>query len=241
MLVNPGGINDYEDNMELAEFVEELGRVIEKWPDNAEWTVSMVATYTGAAPEEAETWFSYALEKSLDFQTMLKSSEGQHSLDRLADALSTGARVHRIESGLIMEEINAKHEKLKKRLRELTAEKEWRRAYRNLSHFLSENCSKLPIEAQVEAIGDCIRYGTKGSEAVGELVHWLKNGVVACKSDNTQQGAEDALDFIEAYGDYFIANGNRQIIETLIGNLEELITKFDLSGHVREVKDELGI
>ena len=201
----------------------------------------MVATYTGCEPAEAETWFSYALDRPLDFQTRLTLTDGQTSLERLQQAVAEGTHVKRVEDSVVSDAVGAKYEKLKSRLRELAAQKDWRRAYRNLNMFLAESGDKLPFEDQVESLGDCLRFGIKGGESAGELVPWIRRAIDNCIEDKTQQGAEEALDFLEAYGDYFIANGNRQIVETQLERLQPLVEKFDLSDHKREVCDELGL
>lgn len=227
--------------MELAAFVEELDRVVAKWPDNAVWTVSMVAAYTGASQDEAEVWFSFGLETSLDFQTRLTADQGRHATARLKEAVRDGAHVHRVETRAVAEATTARYQALKSRLRELAAEKDWRRAYKNLSNFVAQEGDRLTFEDQIEALGDCLRYGTKGEVAAGDLVQWIKKGVEVSLIDGSKQGAEDALDFIEAYGDYFVEQGNKLIIETLLTSLDKPIEQFSLGDRRLEVREEVGL
>jgi hypothetical protein len=227
--------------MELPEFVNHLGRVLEKWPDQAKWSISMIASYTTSEPEQTQLWVGYALDTELEFESQIDRLQGELVLQRLVEAVANDTLITRIVAGTSDVAVENKYEDLKGRLLKHTSQKEWARAYRNLSLFLGEFANKLTIESQVEAYGDCLRYGSKAKEQVGELVPWLKKGVHACAVEKDQESIEGALDFIEAYGDYFISNGNRQIVETLIGNLSDLIPKFELEGHLREVREELGI
>jgi len=227
--------------MQLAEFNEHLARILGKWPDSANWSVSMIAAYTTAEPDEVQKWCSYALEMPLEYQTTLDLSQGELCLKRLTEAHENDLHISDRLPGKVDVGAETKYKSLKTNLLKLASEKDWPRAYRNLSRFLGEFCDSLSLDSQVEALGDCIRYGTKAKESVGDLVLWLKKGVAVCAIDQGQEGVESALDFIEAYGDYFIANGNRQIVETQIEGLSNLIAKYQLEDHLREIREELGI
>ena len=227
--------------MELSEFVTEMDRVLIKWPESAKWSLGMIGTYTGAAPEHIQLWVNHALEGSFDSESVIDRDQGQQCFERLKDAVENETEISHRVPGKTDKVLEDKYQVLKTQLTGLAAKKDWARAYKNLSRFVGEFNSKLTAETQIEALGDCLRYGTKAEVSHGELVQWLKQGVVICSEDKTQQSTEEALDFIEGYADYFIENGNRQIIETLFGSLSDYIAEFDLSLHLQEIKDELGM
>ncbi len=227
--------------MELSKFVIEMDRILVKWPENADWSLAMIGTYTGAEPEHIQLWVNHALEGAYEPESVIGRDQGHQCYLRLKDAVEKGTEISHRVPGKTDKAVEDKYQALKTQLTGLAAKKDWGRAYKNLSMFVGEFSSKLSVETQVEALGDCLRYGSKAEVSPGELVPWLKKGVTICSEDKTQQSTEEALDFIEGYGDYFIANGNRKIVETLIGGLEEFIAKFDLAHHVQEVREELSI
>jgi hypothetical protein len=84
--------------------------------------------------------------------------------------------------------------------------KDWRTAYKTLSYFVGRYEKNIDQALLVSLCGDCIRLGQKAGCNIQELGSWLRKAVDSAAISGNADAIEDALDFLDAYGQQFASD-----------------------------------
>ena len=130
------------------------------------------------------------------------------------------------------------------KIRIMETTRNWRSAYKSLNYFYGIHHTRLPSEYQVQICNECLRLGIKEQINFQEISQWLKRGIKLLMSRPSEEAIEDALDFLDAYGDYFLteqkAKGEK-FLTNLFLMLKPSAMEFDLSGKLNEVARDLEL
>ena len=215
----------------MLDFVCEFERVVSKWPQEACWTVAQVADYTATGVPQVVEVLSEVLGRELEVHESIGLSDATKALNILKDRLQVqlAARQKRIE------ETRAKavmaYDNVMEKVRILQMTKNWRSAYKTLSYFGGSYEKQLPVEILQTLCGDCLRLGMKADANMQELSQWLRKGVRASLTTGCEASLEDALDFIDAYSDFFIdrsQQGGRQLLANMLMRVRESAAQSNL-------------
>ena len=136
------------------------------------------------------------------------------------------------------------YENILSKVRTMETMKNWRSAYKTLNYFYGMHHKKIPNELCVNLCNECLRLGIKEKINFQELSQWLKLGIRHLISRPCEDSVEDALDFLDAYGDYFLSEPRgkgEQFLTNLFLMLKPSAMEFDLSDKLNEVAGELKL
>lgn len=188
----------------MLDFICELERVMGKWPDSASWTLAQIADSTQTGVAQVVDYLSDTLDRELEVHESLTHAEAAQALATLKERMAgeLAARQKRLEQR--REKAMRSYDVTMEKVRVLQGAKNWRNAYKTLSYYVGCHEKDIPDELLLNLCGECLRLGMKSDANLQELSQWLRKGVAACLAAGTTAATEDAIDFIDAYGEYFM-------------------------------------
>ena len=226
----------------MLNFVFEFERVIGRWPDNTPWTIAQIADYTNASVSTAVDAISTTLNREFDLQETITATEGRQVLVILKDRMQRqiDARDRKIQAD--RDAAMHSYELTMESIRISQMAKEWRTAYKTLSYFVGRYEKNIPRELLVTLCGDCIRLGVKANCSVQELGQWLRKAIESAAFSGNADAVEDALDFLDAYGEIFaedMAGIGGKIITTALTVLEIPAMDHNLTEQWNQIKSQI--
>ncbi len=228
----------------MLEFLFKIEQLLKIWPDSTKWNMLQIAEKTGTPTPRVLEFMTEALNKPLEVHDPMSFNEVNKAYDIMCDK-----RCHEIEAfrrkeqQAIAQSIQS-FEQIMDKVRLLQGGKNWRAAYQTLTYFYGLHKNRLTRDIAVSICGDCLRLGIREKINIQELSQWLKRGVETLLRTPSRDAIEDALDFIETYGDYFLVGEERKgesLMTNLFLSLKPSAMEFDLTPKLNAVAGELNI
>lgn len=228
----------------MLDFICELDRVMSKWPEGASWTLAQIADHTQTGVPQVVDILSDSLDRELEVHETLTQAEAAQVLGVLKERMAgeLAARAKRIEQR--REKAMRAYDVAMERVRVLQTTKNWRSAYKTLSYFVGCHERDLSEDLMLSLCGECLRLGFKSEANLQELSLWLRKGVAACLTLGTVEATEDAIDFLDAYGDYFMdetSDSSRRLIGNVVESVKAQATTHNLAPRFETLVKDLRI
>ena len=188
----------------MLEFVQALTSLVAGGDSSTQWEVSEIARICDYPCHQVFEYLSIALGDDIDVREPL-------SRNMLLQALVILKEKTRPQFILKHKKMLAQQEKARKSYQVIMAKVrasqqhgEWRKAYRSLSYFASDNARNLPDDLHLTIYNDCLRLGIKARTNLQDLGGWLRKAVEAAVQDASEESLRDALDFIDTYQSAFL-------------------------------------
>lgn len=228
----------------MLDFMIELERVLKIWPDNVKWNLVQIAEYTNTKVHFVVEGLSEVLNKSLDVHEPLSYNEVAKAHALLMEKNRGALETRRRDEMQAIEKAIDGFDKTMEKVRVMQASKNWRGAYRTLSYFYGNQKERLPTEIIVSICDECLRLGAKGDANFQEMSQWLRIGIQALINSPNREVIEDALDLIDAYGDYFTAapqGKGEQFLTNIFLALKPAAMEFNLTPRFNDVANGLNL
>ena len=228
----------------MLDFLLELEKVLKVWPDGAKWSIVQIADKTKAKVPYVVNFLSDVLSKSLDVHDPLSFTDVSKAYTLLKERYRPELEAMQLrEQQEIQKSVDA-YEQTMTKIRVMETTKNWRAAYKTVNYFYGIHHKKIPTDLKVNLCNECLRLGIKENINFQELSQWLKRGIQHLISRPSGETIEDALDFLDAYGDYFLSEPRgkgEHFLTNLFLMLKPSAMEFDLSGKLNEVAGELKL
>jgi hypothetical protein len=190
----------------MLEFALAFEKVLTRWPDNTPWTIAQIADFTNSSISTSVDAISTTLNREFDVQETITPNEGRQVLAALKDRLSRQfeARERRIQEDRAA--AMRAYDLTMERVRVTQMAKDWRSSYKTLAYFVGRYDKNISHDLLVTLCGDCIRLGQRAGFNMQEIGQWFRKAVEAAILSGSQETLEDALDFVDAYGEIFAAD-----------------------------------
>jgi hypothetical protein len=190
----------------MLEFALAFEKVLTRWPDNTPWTIAQIADFTNSSISTSVDAISTTLNREFDVQETITPNEGRQVLIALKDRLSRQfeARERRIQEDRAA--AMRAYDLTMERVRVTQMAKDWRSSYKTLTYFVGRYDKNISHDLLVSLCGDCIRLGQRAGFNMQEIGQWFRKAVEAAILSGNQDVLEDALDFVDAYGEIFAAD-----------------------------------
>ena len=227
----------------MLNFILELERVLKIWPDGVKWSLVQIAEQTDTRVPIVVEYLLEALTKNPDVHDPLTYNEVHKAFNVLRDRnrAALDARLEQ-ERQAVLNAIKS-YDQVMDKVRSMEIDKNRRGAYRTLN-FTYGNLSLLPAEKKTQICDDCLRIGIKERINFQELSQWLQRGIQHVMEQPGRDAVEDALDFLEAYGDYFLTEANgkgEKFLTNLLLRLKPAAMEWDLSPKLNEVASDFRL
>ncbi len=187
----------------MLEFAIAFEKVLTRWPDNTPWTIAQIADFTNSSVSTSVDAISTTLNREFDVQETITPAEGRQVLAALKERLhrQLEARDRRIQAD--RDAAMRAYDMTMERIRISQMAKDWRTSYKTLAYFVGRFDKNINHDLLVSLCGDCIRLGVKAGFNMQEVGQWFRKAVEAAILSGSQEALEDALDFVDAYGEIF--------------------------------------
>jgi hypothetical protein len=192
----------------MLEFALAFEKVLARWQDNTPWTIAQIADFTNSSISTAVDAVSTTLNREFDVQETITAAEGRQVLATLKDRLHRQyeARDRKIQAN--RDHAMKAYDMTMERVRVSQNARDWRSAYKTLAYFVGRYEKDISHELLVTLCGDCIRIGHRAEFNMQEIGQWLRRAVESAILSGNQEILEDALDFVDTYGEIFTADMN---------------------------------
>lgn len=228
----------------MLDFMLELEKVLKTWPDNTKWNLIQLADMTKTPVPHVVEYVTECLGRPLDIHEPLSFAEMSKAHAIIQERLHTAIEKRRKEEELQVEKSHQLYDVMVERSRSMEMKKNFRGSYRTMSYFFGIHKSRL-IPAQIVYICDnCLRIGIKEGINIQELSQWLRTGIRTLLKTTSSDVVEDALDFLDAYGDYFLKDPRgrgEQLITNIFLTLKPSAMEFNLTPRLNEVAEDLNL
>jgi hypothetical protein len=228
----------------MLDFLLELDQLLKLWPDNTKQSLVDIAEQTATKVPHVVGCMSEVLPKCMDVHEPLTFNEVSKAHIALMDRHRGELEAMRQRQRQAVEQSILAFDKAMDKVHLMEAAKNWRGAYKTLTYFYGMHNERLPSEYVVSICNECLRLGIKESINFQELSQWLKRGIHCLLNAPGSETIEDALDFIDAYGDYFLTESKgrgEKFLTNIFLLLKPAAMEFDLSSKLNEIAQELNL
>jgi hypothetical protein len=192
----------------MLEFALAFEKVLSRWPDNTPWTIAQIADFTNSSVSTSVDAISTTLNREFDVQETITPAEGRQVLALLKERLhrQLDARDRRAQAD--RDAAMRAYDLTMDRIRVSQMAKDWRMAYKTLAYFVGRYDKNISHDLLMTLCGDCIRLGSKAGFNMQEIGQWFRKAIEASILSSSHEHLEDALDFVDAYGEIFSADMN---------------------------------
>ena len=228
----------------MLDFMLKLEDVLKIWPDNTKWSVVEIAERTRTKVPHTVEYLSEALSKNLEIHDPMSFNEATKAHAFIMEKKRGELEARRRQELRDIEKAVASYSHAMEKVRQMEQKKNWRGAYRTLSYFYGIHKNKLPAEILVQICDDSLRLGIKESINFQELSQWLSRAIQTLMKYPNTTGIEEALDFLDAYGEYFLTNPQKRgevFLMNFFLNLKPAAMEFDLVDRFNDIARELNL
>ncbi|MBC7662101.1 MAG: hypothetical protein H7249_20590 [Chitinophagaceae bacterium] len=228
----------------MLNFILELERVLKIWPDGVKWSLVQIGEQTRTKVPHVVEYLMDALTKNPDVHDPLSYNEVQKAYVVLRDRNRAALEALMDQGRQAVQQAVESYEQVMDKVRTMELTKNRRGAYRTLNYTYGNYLDLLPAEIKTSICSDCLRIGIKEGINFQELSQWLQRGIQHVMEHPGRDAVEDALDFLEAYGDYFLTEANgkgEKFLTNLLLRLKPAAMEWDLSPKLNEVASDFRL
>ncbi len=228
----------------MLDFILELERVLNIWPDGVKWSLVQIAEQTRTKVPQVVECLTEALHKNPDVHDPLTFNEVSKAYIVLRERHKQQLEALYERSRKAIQAAVDSYEGVMERVRTMELSKNRRGAYRTLNYTYGNYINLLPADLKARICDDCLRIGIKEAINFQELSQWLQRGIIHLMESGNREAVEDALDFLDAYGDYFLTEAQgkgEKFLTSLLLRLKPAAMEFDLSPKFNELAGEFRL
>lgn len=228
----------------MLDFLLKLQELLKIWPDNVKWNIVQIAEQSETQIPHVHEHLTTTLNKTLDIHDPLTFNEVSKAHAVISERYKTQLEQRKLREQRDIENAIRAYDFAQEKIRIMLTAKNTRGAYKTLSYFYGINKNLLPPDIITSIADNCLRIGIRANINFQELSLWLKLGIDTLMREPSQANFEDALDFLDAYGGYFLGEPKgkgEKFITNLFLTLKPSAMEFDLTPKFNEVAGELSL
>ncbi len=215
----------------MIDFIYKLNEVLASWPHGSRWSMAQLSEATETSMPHVLQYLSESLGKDFDISGQLTQDEASEVAEFLGKRFRPQIEERERKLSRKRAEALEIYDRIQDRVRVIQASGNWHHAFRTLSYFTGQYGDILPNEVVITLCSDTVRAGIKSKANIQELGQWLQKAVAIALGFHSKQGIEEALDLIDAYGEYFFIEDSGKgplLLGNILAVLEEPAARFEL-------------
>lgn len=188
----------------VLDFIEKFETQIKEWPADEKWPITRIAQQTNTPLPYVVEALTEVLDRAIDIHDPISRKDGDKSLAALKQRMRHEIESRRRRAQERRIRAAESYQKMMSKFHSLQGDRNWYAAYRTLTYFHGVQADALSNETIICICNDALRIGIKAEVNFQELAQWLQKGIEKCLGLASCDAIEEALDFIDAYGEYFM-------------------------------------
>ena len=226
----------------MIDFIYRLNDMIPSWPHGTRWTLAHISEVTDTSVPHVLQYLSEGLGREVDIAGLISSDEALEAINNLSQKIRP--EIEERERQIAQRRAHAltAFDRIMDKVRIMQAQGNWHGTFRTLSYFAGQHQDDLPRDVLITLCSDAVRAGIKSGANMQELGQWLQKAVATAMSSHTKDGVEEALDLIDAYGDYFLNEDSGKgalLLGNILAALEESAARYELWEQYKNLVDQL--
>ncbi len=215
----------------MIDFIFKLNAILPNWPSGTHWTYAQIAEATDRSIPHVIQYLGEGLNKEVDVSGTITTDEVATAVDLLSKKMRPQIEAREKHLQELGKKAAEHYERMMEKVRILMASNNGHAAYRTITYFAGQFENTLPKSLLITAASDAVRIGIKSGANIQELGRWLQKAVQAAMAAKNREGIEEALDLMDAYGEYFLMEGSGKgplLLGNMLASLEEPSARFEL-------------
>lgn len=226
----------------MIDFIFRANDVVSSFPTNEKWSLQQLSELTDTSIPHLLQYLNEGLDKEVDIGTHVSCSEVFEAINLLQKRYRAQIEERERREKMEREAAISAYGRVMRKVASLQAQKIWEQAFKTLCYFVGEYDDKLPAEYLTTLCSDIIRMGIRAKASIQEISRWLEKGVSVAMSHHSQEGVAEALDFIDAYGEFFLNEDSGKgplLLGNILAAIEEPSARFELWENYKALIDQL--
>jgi len=226
----------------VLNFIDKFESVVRTWPKDEKRPLTQLAEFTGIDLPHVVSILSDVLDNCPDVHDLISFKESERILHLLKQRMRSEIEAKKVQIEVQKQRSEQAYLSTLTKINKLQKDGNWYSAYRTLSYFAGIHNKRLCRETQVHLCNEILRLGIKANANFQELAQWLKKGIELSMA--TANAIEEALDFIDAYGEHFLeekTGKGAKFIKFLLYQLKMTAITPESSEKLLQVTSDLNI
>ena len=218
----------------MLEFVQALTKLVAAGDSSTQWEVGEIARDCDYPCHRVFEYLSIALGDGIDVREPISRSTLLQALVILKEKTRPQFILQQKRMLEQREKALKNYQIIMGKVRNSQQRGEWRKAYRSLSYYVSDNAHNLPVDLLLTIYNDCLRLGIKSGTNLQDLGGWLRRVVDVVLQDSEAVSLQDAIDFLDTYQDEFLndaSGAGSKLLRNIIMPLRERVLSSNMPLH----------
>jgi len=215
----------------MIDFIYKANEVLSTWAVHDKWTVHKLAEATNTSLPHILQYLNEGLGKDVEVTGSVTSSELLEAMNLLRRRYKDQIEDRERKKAAAQRKAIGAFDLVMSKTRGIQSEKKWNHAYKTLCYFAGQYGEELPNDYATTLYSDLIRMGIKAKINIQEISRWLQKGVSTAMSHQNREGVAEALDFMDAYAEYFLTEDSSKgplLLGSILAAIEEPAARYEL-------------
>lgn len=226
----------------MIDFIYKINEILPSWLFHDKKSLNQIAEATGTSVPHVIQFLSEGLDRDIEIGSSV-------SIEEISDAIVSLSRRFKLQIEEREKQIAQRRQKalaayvsIQDKIQSMQISNQWHTAFRTLYYFIGQYEPDLPYDVCLCVYNDLIRIGIKAKAHLQEVVRWLEKGVSLAMRQQSRSGIEDALDFIDAYGEFFLNEDSGKgslLLGGILASIEEPAARYELWEEYKNLINQL--
>jgi hypothetical protein len=215
----------------MIDFIYKLHSILPNWPNGSQLTLGQISDATGTEIPHVLHYLGEGLCKEIDVIDTFTQEDASCAVDLLSKKMRPQIEARERVLAEKREKAAKAYDRMMGKVRVYLAANNSHSAYKTLVYFAGQFEQNLPEEILITTASDAVRVGIKAGINIQELGRWLQKAVSVAMKTQTRDGIEEALDLVDAYGEYFLSEDTGKgplLLGNILAALEEPSARYEL-------------
>jgi hypothetical protein len=226
----------------MIDFIYRASDILSSLSAHDKWTVHRLAEVTETSLPRTLQYLTEGLGKEVEITGVVTSQELAEAMALLRRRYKEQIEERERRRAMASQKAARAFDSVMRKILSMQTEKRWSHAYKTLCYFAGQYDGELPQDYSTTLCSELIRMGLKADINIQEISRWLQKGVSICMGQQSREGVAEALDFIDAYGEFFLNDDSGKgplLLGSILAAIEEPAARYELWEEYKTLVNQL--
>ncbi|MBP6218277.1 MAG: hypothetical protein KA436_06800 [Oligoflexales bacterium] len=226
----------------MIDFIYKINEILPGWVLNEKKTLNQISEATATSVPHIIQFMSEGLGRDVEIGSAFSFDEVNSAVFSLSKRFRPQIKEREQLLAEKREKATNMYDGVSDKIRAMQTACRWHSAFRTLHYFIGQYEDDLSTDLRLNIYNDLIRIGIKAEVPLQEVAHWLEKGVGLAMQRQSREGIEEAMDFIDAYGERFLQEDSGKgplLLSSILAALEEPSARYELWEEYKNLINQL--